>query len=248
MEEHYEIIEGYLDRSLSPEVQKAFETRLVTDADFAREVKLFAAMRRGIAQRLQDEEKDQRLENELRAIGSVYFPPPVKKSFQMTPRMWLMVAGIALVGMVGAWFVLSQLNKDLYTAYAQMPPAAFTTKGANPSEQQLPAAEAAFNKGQYNAALPLLDAYLIDRPNDTEIIFYRALCQLQLGQLTAAQSAFESISRGTTAFNLDALWFLALTYLRQKDKAACRDVLERIPPESSYYAKAQELLGELLNR
>lgn len=248
MEELYEKIEGYLDGSLSPEAQKAFETRLATDADFAGEVKLFAAVRSGISQRLQNEEKDRRLENELQAVAAAFFPRPVKKSFQISRRFLLLAAGIALIGMVGAWFVFSPLNKDLYTTYAKIPPAAFTTKSAGSTAQQLPAAEAAFNKGRYDVALPLLDAYLTDHPDDTEIIFYRALCQLQMGQLPAAQAAFESISSGATAFNLDARWFLALTLLRQKDEAACREVLKRIPPESTYYEKAQELFEKLLNR
>jgi hypothetical protein len=50
---------------------------------------------------------------------------------------------------------------------------------------------------------------------------------------------------GNSVYKDKATWYLALSYLKQDKKAACKSTLKEIPVDAEDYDKAQKLLNNL---
>ena len=53
------------------------------------------------------------------------------------------------------------------------------------------------------------------------------------------------VYNGVSSFKYDAAFYLALSYLKEKNKADCKNWLNKIPADAGIYNKAQELLKKI---
>ena len=90
-----------------------------------------------------------------------------------------------------------------------------------------------------------LRAVLTDKPGHLTARLYEGICLLELGRPAEARAAFAPIAEGTSALQADALWYLALSYLRENDPTRCRETLLRLQAGQEHYQQAQELLRAL---
>jgi hypothetical protein len=68
---------------------------------------------------------------------------------------------------------------------------------------------------------------------------------MHLGQTSEAEKIFTALYNGQSAFKYEAAFYLAVTYLKDGNKAASREWLQKIPADATNYGKAQELLRKL---
>ena len=58
-------------------------------------------------------------------------------------------------------------------------------------------------------------------------------------------SLLKDLSNGSSAYKQKAIWYLALSKLKQNDDAVCLDILRTISEDSEDYKRAQKLINKL---
>ena len=74
---------------------------------------------------------------------------------------------------------------------------------------------------------------------------YYAISLIETNNFTKASVLLTNISEGNSVYKEEAIWYLALSSLKQKDYKACKMQLEQISEASEKYNQAQKLLKEL---
>ncbi len=253
-EELYTRIEEYLDNTLDEPARATFEAEARADPALARALAEVREARASLAAYWKQEAADRALAATLRQAGREHFAgsTPEKNAESSAPmtlqRYWPALAAAACLAGLLFWFFGRQTqggNDDkLFAQYRHYPEAAFTTRAAGDSAQiDLGAAERAFNGGRYAEALPLLQAYLETHSDDLEKRFFVGLCHLELGNYNEAITNFQVLRSSANAYQGEAVWYLALTYLKQGNKEQCANILRQLPPGSGHDAAA--LLKEI---
>src|SRR5690606_33814315 len=131
----------------------------------------------------------------------------------------------------------------VYGDYANFNKISLTVRGGN--EELLPKAEKAFNEGNYEESLLYFDQILAKEDDYKEIQLYKSIALIETSQYEEAEELLTVLSTGASVFKYDAMWYLALSKLKQKKYEECKIILERIPEDTEGYKKAQKLLRKL---
>jgi hypothetical protein len=236
MNQLYPAFEAYLDDDLSAEERQAFERQLLADPSLRKQFEEFAALRQRYQHSFAGEEADEKLKDSLENLGVEFFPPSQKQ--KPSRRIWLLAPVLAAACALA--LLLFYRPKDLFRQYYQPPLAAFTEKGSAAASLYQQAGQA-FNAGDFIRAGQYLDSILAENPGALQASFYRGLCHLETGEPAAARGMLEPLALGASAFAEDARWFLALSYLREKDYSACLAELDQIPEGSRWSPRATVL-------
>ena len=242
-EEDYQLIDRYLAGQLNEKEKKTVEARLESDPSFAEAMQL----EREMALFLRQQPQRERLKEQFATLGEKYFtePPPARKEVRilgLSRFQWLVAAGFALAVVAGA-LLFTQLQQPLYEQYNQHPPLALTEKASD--GVNLSQVEQAFNTGRYQEALEGLDQYLAAHPDDLTAQLYKGIAALELKKYEVAIPIFDALRQSGSDLQDYGAWYLALTYLRQGDRARCRALLQQIPKSSELKGRAEALLEEL---
>jgi len=239
-----ERIDRFLRGELPADEKKALETELSQNADLATEL----ALQKDMETFLRKQSQRAALRDQLRAVGGEFFQPTEKAEpgrIVSLPRRqtlrWVIGIAATVTLLLVARFLL---QPNLYDQFAQHPPLAMIEK-SNEVQDNLAAMEAAFNQQDYARALPLLEAYQRQKPEDLQVELYLGICWLETQQYAKANTVFQKISQTESSFKDYGQWYLALSYLKQGNKTACRKILLEVPAESEFAAKAQKLLKRL---
>jgi len=251
MTDLYDKIEAYFEGTLTGSEQKEFERLLKEDSDFAQSVEAFQMVRAHFTDRFEKEKAAEPLKETLAKFNDKFFKDseaeisnaaaPVLVSIRK--KIWWAVAAIAATIVLLVALNRGSKEQNLYAEFARLPQAAFVEKGEQ--ENTLAAAEKYFNEKNYSKALIEINRALEVLPESSELLFYKGLCLLELENLPGARLIFESLKQGNSAYREDALWFLALSYLRSEELQKAREQLQQIPPDGSHFSEAQELIDRL---
>lgn len=240
-----ERIDRYLRGELPEEEKNAFEAELGQNAELATEL----ALQKDLEQFLRKQDRRAALKGQLETIGKDFFQEaPAQETGRIVPLQrrhvlrWATGLAAAIALLLVARFVFFQ--PSLYDQYGQHPPLAMIEK-SNEVQDQLAAMEAAFNQKNYAQALPLLQAYVREKPEDLQAELYLGICLMETGQYRAARTIFTKISGGESSFVDYGQWYLALSYLKEGNKEESRKILQEVPAESEFAQKAQDLLKRL---
>ena len=106
-------------------------------------------------------------------------------------------------------------------------------------------AETAFNNHNYkDAERYFLDMLETDKDN-IELQLYRAVSLVELNKYNEADKLYNNIIQTPSVYKNKAIWYLALSKLKQGDEEACVNVLKTLPEEAEDYQQAQELIDKL---
>lgn len=239
------LLDNYFNGLLTAEERQAVLNRAGSEPGFAREFELRQQMENWPKR----EARRKALMETLDAIGPAFFeeaaaetqtPPPMKASVSWK-RWMLAAASVALLAAV-VWF-FSLPEPSLYSQYAQHAPLALTERG--PNETDAVEAERAFNAGRYAGALAALDHLLNTQPGHLRARLYHAICLLELNRPAEARAELEPLAQGQSALRGDAIWYVALSYLRENNAVACTETLERLTPNDDHYETARELIHQM---
>lgn len=245
MEQDLQLIEAYLDGDLDKMQRDAFEKRLASDADFAEIFKRERSMRAFL---VKDNNKQQ-LMPKLENLGEKYFDeetaPEAKIVGMANKRIWRFLAIAAIVALLVIALRFFLFQPTLYEQYAAHTPISLVVKSENVAHAA--AAEAAFNQGDYQQALDLLDKYLATTPNDTNALLAKGISALELQRYEESANIFNQIyTSGNTTFQHYGAWYLALLNVKQDHLQEAIPYLEQIPASvSDLYPKAQQLINKI---
>ncbi|MFN0175846.1 MAG: tetratricopeptide repeat protein [Saprospiraceae bacterium] len=236
------ILDNYFNGLLAPEEARNVQARVASDPDFREEFTLREEME---AFPKKESEKNALLDL-LKEVGKDYFKDEIAESPQIkiirnNVRRWIALAASVTLIAVAVWFFRKSDDTPTYQQYAQHTPLSLTVMGN--TEQAKVDAETAFNLKDYSKALTALDQVLSDEPDNIKAKLSRGICLLELNRTGEARAVFEPMAAGNSALKEDAVWYVALSYLKENNLEACKAELTKIAVGEAYYAQAQEILG-----
>jgi predicted Zn-dependent protease len=242
----YDIINRYLDGDMNAEELKAFELQLQQDADLQKEVELTGDVLSNLKIKLHPGENEKALQHSLTEMNAEYFSRKTEQAKIIPPsrRRW--------VTAVAAMFIMALLltvwqpwkKEDLYQQYAAIQMPGIAERGAA-NDSLLKSAVENFNNKKFAEALPAFEKILRDSAENSFVQYYYAIALLQNDNNEKARNELTALYNGVSVFRHDAAFYLALSYLKEKNKAVCKDWLNKIPTDNATWFKAQELLKKL---
>lgn len=235
----YELIEHYFSGRMTEEELAAFESRRQADPEFREMVATWSDVSNTLRQSLQADPQRDALVQTLQSNRSAF-----KESAKVFSIRKLMAAAASVAVLIAALMYWSPWKKDLYSQYSIEEMISPAERGSVKDSLAQQAAEQ-FNQHHYKAAVVTLDKLLAAQPGDAYARYYRGLSYLEDGQTSKARPDLEVIYNGESVFKYDGAFFIALSYLKDKNTEKCKEWLLKIPESAENYDKAQELLGDL---
>ncbi len=239
-EEKYELFDSYLQKELSEQDRLNFESQLAADANLREELEVFTAITGHLEGKLAIDPQRQALLDSLTSLSQQAQEQKETKVIRFKPWKFAVAASIVLLAGV---FVFNQFSNPSYNDFYEPQTISLVERGD--TDENLIAAEKAFNAKDYEEALRNFDKVLVTEEGNTEIQFYKGIALLELDKFQEAEALFEVISKGNSIFKHQAQWQWALSKLKQKDYEACKKLLQDIPADAEVYEKAQKLLRKL---
>ena len=242
-DQDHNLIEKHLLQQLSKDEQSLYLERL-NDPDFKKELDLQSDLMQSFKAegRAQMKSQLQSFENKIQQDTK----PQVASRFSIG-RILAVAASIALLVVAGYWAInRAPSNEQLFAQHFESYPniVAPLDKGI-PDEDPVAAAYQTYELGNYADASKLLSA--LPEQNQTSI-FYRGLCELSLNNTAAALQLLDQVNDRTSTVYYPALWYKALTYIKQGNIEKSKPLLQSIQSESNIPRlknKAEKLLEEL---
>jgi len=241
-ENDIDLIDKYLREELSGNALQDFEHRLATDTDFAQQVDWHQRLVSGIKKQSQREIKSylQSLEEQEKTTNE-------KKTVPMNYWKFAIAASVVLLIIAAFWVYLFQpAPRDLFAQYYEPYPNVEATVERN--EQDTDAYTQAFRwyeDGAYEKATSAFQQLIQENPTET-LYFYAGLTALERNLPKAALTHFENvITNHENKYYQQALWYAALTAIKQKDIKRAKAYLQTLSDKGGFYGnKAEQLLAE----
>ena len=239
------LLDNYFNGLLSPEETEAVHARTANDAEFAQEFEL----RRDIEAFPRRDARRKALAGNLAAVSADFFreneaerPEQTNMTAKVNRRRWMAVAASLLLIAAATWFIFLP-GQPSYNKYAQHAPLSLTLRGT--ADEAATKVETDFNAKRYAGALAAIDQLLAARPDDLTAQLYKSICLIELDRPVEARAVLQPIANGTSALRTEAIWYVALSYLKENNTAACRTALLRLREGEEHYEQAQEILKKL---
>lgn len=102
----------------------------------------------------------------------------------------------------------------------------------------------AYDNKNYKKALPIFNENLT---GDLKLHLAKGNAEYNLGKYEEAIETFNGVIErtGVASYRNYANWYIALTYLKKKDKNQSIKLLKKLPENSDFYNQAQDLIKEL---
>ena len=91
----------------------------------------------------------------------------------------------------------------------------------------------------------LFNQILEEDSSNTEIQLYKSITLIETNQFSESFEFSVGISEGNSIYKNKAMWYLALSKLKQGNFEACKNILKSIPKDAKDYKQAQKLLNKL---
>ncbi len=236
-ENDHTLIHKYIDKELNPLEVKAFEKRLLVEEDLAKELEIAKSMTNFVKHRSSIKVMEEAIKAEAEKNKTK------ERKVLWYKNKYLQIAA-SILFLVLATFLIKNLTSSsdsLYDKYAIHSP----LSGELGDNETIDLAKAInfFNNSDYKLALVEFEkSSLEDAPN---FKLANGICYLELDQFQNAKNEFDYLVQNNVLYKGKALWYLALTALKEEKITDCKTYLKRIDKESYYYPNAMELLDSL---
>lgn len=246
----YTEIDKYFNGELTEKELLLFKEKLKNDTDFANEVKLYQEIESKLTSKMSNQKEENDLRNTLEDLSLVFSENKKKekreekkesKIFSIKRYSKYMVA--ASVILVATIFLWKNSFNPIYSDFAKHESIDLVVRGN--SDKHLINAQDAFNSKDYAEAEKEFRALLYLDRTKVELQLYLGICLLEQNEYEKAESILEKIQKGNSVYKYKAIWYLALSKLKQKDYVACKMYLDLIPKDVDIYQDAKKLLRKL---
>lgn len=239
LEKDVELFEDYLSNMLSETEKTAFEVRLNSETDLKKDFEAYKSTSAMLAQKFDDADRNAFKET-LSRQSDAYFKPKeaTKKSFSLYKYAAVAVLFISVLG-----FYLMNSGNPVYADYANIDSISLTQRSS--ANELVQKAEDAFNASAYEEASVHLKELIAQDTDNQELQLYLGIASIETNDYDAAFDNLQIVAGGNSVYKYEAQWYIALSYLKQKEYIEAKIALEKIPESAAEFGKAQELLGEL---
>ena len=227
-----------------------FEAALAADADLQEQYNLYTEAEGKLKRHIAAEQGEEELRATLQGMRKEFFSAPVIGNTspvraKVVKLMWRKVAITAAAAiLIGLFLWQPWQGEDLYTKYAATEMVSSVERGTH-TDSLLANATKAFNAKEFTSAATYLYEVVEAQPENSFARFYYGVSLMQTGKTELARGAFTALSKGSSAFKDEALFYMGLSYLKDNDKENCKKWLQQVPAGSGAYEKAQKLLQDL---
>jgi tetratricopeptide (TPR) repeat protein len=237
-------IARYAEGDMTAGEQAAFEAALATDETLQQQLALYREVHGTLQQHFAHDTQREQLQHTLKDLRHEFFVTASAPAKVVPFKRYLQRALAVAAILIAVVFVWQPWKPSLFNEYAGTTMMAPVERGENAS-RALELGVAAFNAKDFKAAASLLQQARELDPTNSYIHFYYGIALLQTDQLAPARTIFTGLFEGESAFKYDAAFYQALTYLKEDNKGACKEWLQKIPADAPNYAKARQLLDKL---
>ncbi len=241
-DQKYILFESYLSKELSEDEITAFESRLKNESDFNQAFNTYKELTSFLEHKHDNEVASTAFQNNLKTISNTYFENKEtdKKVVRFKPWQYAMAASIVLLMGI---FTFNNFSNPSFNDYNNYETISLIVRGEQ--EDLLKAAENAFNNKDFAEAEVVFGELLAKDDSNKELQLYRSITLLELDKFDEADSLFGRLSNSPSVYKNKAIWYLALSKLKQKNHDACLEILKTIPEDADDYIQAQELIKKL---
>jgi|SRR5680860_422584 len=235
------LLEKYIQGKLTEKEWQEFDALLKVDSDFKEEVEFHNDLKR-----VAESEDDAAFKEIVSDFESeARMEKPTAKRF---PVKWLVAASIALIACLTYILTLDSttstqaLFAENFEPYRNVVhPIVRGEEGQNKKTN----AFAAYQIGDYETALPLLDE-LYANTKEPYYLFYRANALIVLNRAKEAVPLLQEHLRTNDTLVKNSPWYLAMAYLQLDDKENAKKMLHEVVKNEGYKVnEAQKLLEAL---
>ncbi|MVO08862.1 hypothetical protein GOQ30_06750 [Flavobacterium sp. TP390] len=236
-----QLLQKYLDHSLTEEEKVMLEKEIKENPDFQRELEEAFDVRKAIIAH-----KKEQLKTTFKTLEQ-----PKKPTFITKFIPYGVAASIFISILIVAYFLTNStfsneaLFSENFEPYRNIitPIERSEARPHNKSEEYVAFYE--YETGNYETAL-LEFTHLYESEKKSYYLFYKANCELQLDKIDLAIDSFLAHQKSNDTFKEKGKWYLALAYLKTNDRAKCKIILKEIIQHKSYnYVKAKNILERI---
>lgn len=237
-EERYIVFDQYLQGEMTDEEKNLFENQLKEDQEMASEFETFKEVQSHLKNKFEFEEERAIFKENLKQIAD--------KNFDRKPKViglkpWYLAIAASVAVLFGLFFFNYNQN-PVFSDYNNPEHATFTERST--ADETLKMAETAYNKRRYNKAIPLFET-ILEKNKTAEIQFFYGVSLLEESHYKKAETVFNELKEGNSAYKEKSKWYLALSKLKQKDYESCKAILQTISEDYEDYDQVEELLNRL---
>jgi hypothetical protein len=237
-------IARYEEGEMTADERSAFEAALAADETLQRQLALYREVHGSLQQHFSADAQRDQLQGTLQSLQGEFFNEGSQPSKVVSIKRWLRTAVAVAAVLIAVVFVWQFLQPDLFEKYSEITMVAPAERGEQETDM-LESAAALFNKKDYISAAEALAHIKQHDTANSFVDFYYGVSLLQTNRLPQAREIFNQLYAGQSAFKFDAAFYQALGYLKEDNKALCKEWLQKIPADAANFNKAQELVKKL---
>jgi predicted Zn-dependent protease len=238
-EENYIKFSQYIDNEMTDEEKTSFEKQLSQDPKLTESFKIFEELNLHLTNKFGNATELNAFKQNVKSISAEHFITKKAKVIQLKSWYYSVAASVAvLVGL----FIFMQNNNPNFEDYNHHENAYFTERGTIDNELKM--AQDAFNSKKYKEAITNFEKVLKQNESPEIQLFY-AISLVEDNQFQKADVHLMDLKLGNSVFKNKAIWYLALSKLKQKDYKSCKEILRTIPSDYEAYEQVKQLLNEL---
>ena len=243
-DQDYILFDSYINGELSAEETLDFENRLISDKVFAKSYNVYEDATRFLKNTIVNKVETTAFKNNLKSISNAHFSKIETAAEKPKKSKVFRFAQLAMAASVAIFlgiFAFNQFSNPAYSDYNSHEPMTVTRGGV----KDLIEATKAFNNQEFEKAHGLLKKVLDNDPDNSEVRLYYAITNIELDNYKIADTDLNKLINGKSAYKDKALWYSALSRLKQRNIDATIVLLKQISEEADDYKKAQKLLDKL---
>jgi len=241
-DQDYITFEAYISKTLSEEEIIGFEVRLEGDQDFKQAFITYKELHSFLGHKFENEAASKAFKDNLGTISKSYFKTENKSKNTARFAPWKYAIAASVIAILG-FFLFNNFSDPNYSDFSNHEHISLTIRGGQAAA--IKTAEIAFNAKDYSEADAAFKSLLDQDSTNTEYQYYRAISNIELDNFEEAEALLGKLQAGNSVYQYKAIWYLALSKLKQEDYRSCITLLNAIPEEAEDYKSAQKLLKKL---
>lgn len=234
-------IARYAGDAMEMQEKAYFEQALGTEPELRRQLEEYYDIRSTLRMGLERESDEILLKESLSKLNNQYFGQRAKKISLKKFIYRTLSAASATILILYVW---SPWSSDLYSQYSgiTMPRMAIWE---DVPDSLLTGAEQAFNKKDFKTARQYLYQIQQNQPDSSMFAFYYAITLMESDSLLKSRTVLKRIFNSKSAYKDKSAFFIALSYLKEKDSTSAKGWLKKIPHSAGNYKNTRELLKKI---
>lgn len=249
-EEKLLAVARYLEGDMEHQEKTEFEFSIQEDPELQGMLAEYKNVHQTLKMRIAPSEEDAQVEETLSSLNKQYFKDEssLKTKSITTPKIvsikpylkWMSVAAVLIIGLL----VWAPWSAGLYEKYAISKEMSVVERGEG-DKNNLDKAADFYNSGDFILASDILQKEYADNPDNSMVAYYYGVSLIEIGKTVEARKVLTKIYDGASVFKYDAAYYMALSYIKEKNNQEAIAWLEKIPSGTSNFDQAQELTKKL---